>query len=104
MRFPAWGLHVPEWAAPRTEESPARGPRAEWEGTADPAQAPSACLQHRALLLPLSLLPHLFLPWSGARRMGTAFAAATNFQRAAQEKEMREKRPGPRVALSTGAT
>lgn len=44
MRFPAWGLCVPEWLATSTEESPVRGPRAEWEGTVDSAQAPSARL------------------------------------------------------------
>ena len=38
-------------------------------------------------------------------QMGTASAAPTNFQRAAQEKQMREKGLGtPRGALSTGAT
>lgn len=57
MRFPAWGLCVPEWAAMTgTKEPPARRPRAEWEGTVDPARPCMLSLStiHFSFLSPFS--------------------------------------------------
>lgn len=100
--FPAWGLHVPEWAAGGMKGSPVYGPRAEWEGTLNPARPhlPSFSTGH--------LLPHLCFCSSpepeGPRLPGWALSAApSNFWRHAPEKGMRAKRLSIRVTVSVRA-
>lgn len=105
MDFPAWGLHVSEWAAAGMKEAHIHERRAEWLTLRGLIWLPLA------LAPPLSLLPctDMFLLWSRAQRpqvtwMDTASAASSSFRNPDQEKEMRGERLSPSVSLSIRAT